>query len=133
MNDQPLMRVYICYASPWRRHKLERLKAVLVQGVPILANPHLLQLVWNLLHSNKKVSMGYEYVTLLMRFGAGTSSADRTGRLTPWNFNGVYQALPQTSDADLDHVHFMTKYARRDRSVRSIRLPLGAVSMDEAF
>lgn len=130
MNDQPLMRIYICYASPWRQHKLAKLRELMVRGLPALTNRYLLQTIWNLLYANKKVSRGYEYVSVLMRFGhTKLAQVSGTGRPVPWNFNGVYQSMLPASDAGLDEVMFMTKYARRDRSVRGIRLPSGTVDV----
>lgn len=123
VSGKPLMRVHFAYLSPPRRTQLLKMKRVFVASVPAIKHKCVFQLIWTLAFPQPKVAQGYEYVSRLMRFGPGTrASGGRRRRPTPWNFTGVYETMDGMTKNELHSIHFMTKYARRDRSINKIRI-----------
>lgn len=116
-----MMRVHLAYRSLHRAREVARQKLAFLHAVPNLHNKYHVQAIWDLVYPHKKVGQGYEYVSRLIRFGP--SNRRKSGRLTPWQFYGLYDKLDVSMDLpELMLIQFMTKYARRDRSVNKIRI-----------
>jgi hypothetical protein len=122
-SDKPMMRIHLSYPSWHRAKQLQQLKMAFVRGAPNMTNGDHLREIWSMVFPHPKVGRGYEYVSRLIRFGP--SARKKNGRRPAWTFHGVYSNL-SASDRDstalLKAVHFMVKYARRDRSVNQIRV-----------
>ncbi len=126
VSTQPLLRIHFSYPSPWRREELWQLKVSMIRSLPTLAqNKYLIQLIWGYVFPNKKSGQGFEFVSRLMRFGPGAHRTPRQCRPRPWNFTGVYEAIETTTC--INTVHFMTKSARRDRTINHIRITNGSL------
>lgn len=123
VSDKPLMRLHFSYKSPRAQLKVNQFKQVLLRGAPFIQNPFHLQQIWNMSFSNKKIAQGYEFVSRLYRFGPTARRTARRLRLTPWSFAGVYENLdPLAPEEQVNIIRFMNKYARRDRSVKDVRV-----------
>lgn len=120
LSDKPMMRVHLSYPSWERAKQLQQLKMALVRGAPTLTNGDHLREIWSLAFPHPKVSQGHEFVSRLIRFGP--SARKKNGRKSSWPFHGVYTTLVPMKDRELATVHFMVKYARRDRSVNQIKV-----------
>lgn len=124
MSGKRMMRIYLSYRSMHRVAQLAQQKIAFVRGAPQITNKYHLREIWNMAFPHPKVGQGYEYVSRLIRFGP---KACKNRRSTGWSFYGVYDKLIPSGltqpGRDLPLIHFMAKYARRDRSVNHIRLP----------
>ena len=131
---RPLMRIYLSYRSPWRQKALQTQKAWFTNTMNAcgLHNKYLIHAMWMMTFDHPKIAQGYEFTSRLMRFQPNIPNTLTKSykRPRPWNFRGCYEPLlesittsqKKTQKKQCTFVQFMTKKARRDRSINHIRL-----------